>query len=95
MRIILLFISFTLLAEAGVHSFVNEKENILIYLAAEGAAEEEELPAEKDNLNPDKQYAGNDYYNKNYYMQKQNYALSVKYNLCFVFHPIFSPPPEC
>jgi hypothetical protein len=32
MRIILLFISFTLLAEAGVHSFVNEKENILIYL---------------------------------------------------------------
>jgi hypothetical protein len=94
MRIILFIISFTLLAEAGVDTIFNKTGNALVYFALEGTAEEE-LPIEKDNLNPDKQFIEKYIYNNNYFRQKQNYALSIKYNLVFVSHPIFSPPPEC
>jgi hypothetical protein len=94
MRIILFIISFILLAEAGIYSNVHEKENVFIYLTAEGATEEE-LPVEKDNLNSDKQFAATFIFNNNYYTKNQNYALSVKYTLSIVYHPIFSPPPEC
>jgi len=94
MRIILFIISFILLAEAGVDSIFNLKSNTEVFFALEGAAEEE-LPVEKDNSNSDKQFIEKYIYNNNYFRQKQNYALSVEYNLVFVSHPIFSPPPEC
>ncbi len=93
MRIILFIISFILLAEAGFDSIFSDKYNTVVLIAFEGATEEE-LPVEKDNLNSDKHFTEYFISNNNLYRDKKNYALLIKYNLPFVSHPIFSPPPE-